>query len=185
MKTFQDNRSGQSLLELALLMPILMVFVFGIVDFTRALYDYEVITNLAGEGSAAASREQPTYFAQTVTAIMADADINMNTNGCVIITSVSAGATSGYQVTAQAKSSPCNSTGSKIGCYPPPSSCGSATIPTLVQQVLYQASNNPHSSTTYVAATEVYFNFTPITPVGYFLHNSSLLPTQLYAVAYY
>lgn len=186
MKILKTDSSGQTLVEFALLMPILLVFVFGIVDFTRAIYYKEVITNLAGEGSAAASRENPTYFAQTVTATMADADLNMSANGCVIITAVSAGNTTGtYNVTAQAISSPCNSASSKIGCYPPPSSCGAATIPSLVQQVLYQASNNPKSSTLYVAATEVYYKFTPITPVGYFLHNSSLLPTQLYAVAYY
>ena len=62
MSMFNKNTSGQTLVELALLMPILMIFVFGIVDFTRAVYDLEVITNLAGEGSAAASRESSSYY---------------------------------------------------------------------------------------------------------------------------
>jgi Flp pilus assembly protein TadG len=180
MKVFRQNTSGQTLVELALLMPMLLVFVFGIVDFTRALYDYQVITNLAGEGSAAASREPTTSFSSTVVAIMGDADINMNSNGCVIITAVDSTSTTTYQVTAQSISSPCNNASSKVGCFPPPSSCGSATIPTLVQQVL-----QPPTNTTFVAVTEVYYKFAPITPIGYFLHSNNLLPTQLYAVAYY
>src|SRR5579862_32314 len=162
MKNFRQNASGQTLLELAFLMPMLLVFVFGIVDFTRALYDYEVITNLAGEGSAAASREPTTSFGSTVVAIMGDADINMASNGCVIITAVESPSSNTYQVAAQSISSPCNNASSKIGCLPPPSSCGSATIPTLVQQVLQSPTN-----TTFVAATEVYYKFSPITPIGY------------------
>lgn len=179
MNMFSKNTSGQTLIELALLMPILMIFVFGVVDFTRAIYYKEVITNLAGEGSAAASRESSSYFPQTVAAVMSDADINMSSNGCVIITSVNSPTSTTFSVTAQSISAACNSGSSKIGCFPPPSSCGPATVPTLVQQVL-QSPTNPT-----VAITEVYYNFTPITPIGTFLHNTSLLPTQLYAVAYY
>jgi Flp pilus assembly protein TadG len=185
MKIVQESDSGQSLLELALVLPMLLIFVLGIVDFTRAIYDMEVITNLAGEGSSAASRETTNEFPATVAAIMNDADINMANKGCAIITSVSSGTTAGtFQVTGQSISTECNSASSKIGCFPPPSSCGSATIPSLVQQVL-QSPSNTTSNTTYVAITEVYYNFTPITPIGTFLHNNSLLPTQLYAVAYY
>jgi hypothetical protein len=179
MRLFRQSTSGQSLLELALIMPMLMIFVFGIIDFTRAIYDLEVITNLAGEGSSSASREPSTFFASTVTAIMGDADINMTTNGCVIITGVNSPTSTTFKVTAQSISSPCNSGSSKIGCFPPPTSCGNATVPTLVQQVL-QSPSNPT-----VAITEVYYTFTPITPIGYFLHNTNLLPTQMYAIAYY
>jgi Flp pilus assembly protein TadG len=173
----QRNNSGQALVELALIMPMLMIFVFGIVDYTRALYDQEVITNLAGEGSSMASRATP--LAETVTAVWSDADIDMTDNGCVIVTSVSSPSSGSYKVTAQSQSTICNSPPSKIGCAPPPSSCGNATIPTLVQTVI-QSSTNP---TVYI--TEVYFKFTPVTPVGSFLHTSNFLPSQLYAVAYY
>jgi Flp pilus assembly protein TadG len=182
MRMFRQNASGQSLVELALIMPMLMVFVFGIVDFTRALYYKEVITNLAGEGSAAASRELTTYFPTTVAAVMSDADINMTKNGCVVITQVTNPSSGKYTVSGQIISNPCNagaSDPSLIGCYPPPSGCGNATIPTLVQTVL-QSTTNPT-----VAITEVFYNYTPITPIGYFMHSNNLLPTKLYAIAYY
>lgn len=177
MKTLRRNNSGQALLELALIMPMLMIFVFGIVDYTRALYDQEVITNLAGEGSSMASRGAG--LAATAAAVWSDADIDMADNGCVIITSIASPTAGSYKVTGQAYSTVCNSGSSKIGCFPPPSSCGNATIPTLVQTVV-QTSTNPNA---YI--TEVYFKFTPVTPVGSFLHASNFLPSQLYSVAYY
>jgi hypothetical protein len=172
------NNSGQALVELALIMPMLMIFVFGIVDYTRALYDQEVITNLAGEGSSMASRNAD--LTDSVAAVWSDADIDMAGKGCVIMTSVASPSANSYKVTQQAHSTICNSpASSKIGCAPPPSSCGNATIPALVQTVI-QSSTNPN-----VYITEVFFNFSPVTPVGSFLHASNFLPSQLYAVAYY
>ena len=58
---------------------------------------------------------------------MSDADINMSSNGCVIITSVNSPTSTTFSVTAQSISAACNSGHSKIGCFPPPSSCGPAT----------------------------------------------------------
>jgi len=80
MKIVEKSDSGHTLVEFALLMPMLLIFVLCIVDFTRAIYDMEVITNLAGEGSAAASRETANEFPATVAAIMLDADVNMTNN---------------------------------------------------------------------------------------------------------
>jgi hypothetical protein len=177
MKMFRRNNSGQALVELALIMPMLMIFVFGIVDYTRALYDQEVITNLAGEGSSMASRGA--RLSDTAAAVWSDADIDMASSGCVVITSVSSPSSGSYKVGDQAYSTVCNSGTSKIGCAPPASGCGNATIPPLVQTVL-QSSSNPK-----VFITEVYFKFSPVTPVGKFLGVSNFLPSQLYAVAYY
>ncbi len=178
MKTLMRNKSGQALLETALVVPVLAILFFGIVDYSRAVYAAEVIDNLSGEGSSMASRA--TALPSTAAAVMTDSDLNMSSSGCVIVTSVTAGTSSGtYKVTGQAQSTTCNSATSKIGCYPPPTSCGSATIPTTVQTVL---TTSP-SSTVYI--TEVYYKFSPITPIGSLLHNTNLLPSQLYSVSYY
>jgi len=42
---------GQSLAELALTLPILLIILLGVVDFGRVFYDYVTITNASREGA--------------------------------------------------------------------------------------------------------------------------------------
>ena len=46
--------SGQSLIEFALVLPMLLVLVFGIVEFGNAWRHYQLITNTAREGARVA-----------------------------------------------------------------------------------------------------------------------------------
>src|SRR5664279_1586514 len=82
------EESGQALVELSLGLVILCVFVFGIIDFGRAIYEVEVMKNLVGEGSSMAlCGTSLATTAQTV-ATYAGANVNINTLGCVIVTAV-------------------------------------------------------------------------------------------------
>lgn len=49
------DQKGQALVELAILLPLLFLIVFGITEFGRALYIKNTLTNAAREGARRAS----------------------------------------------------------------------------------------------------------------------------------
>jgi|SRR5271157_1096323 len=180
MKSTTDS-SGNSLIELALILPLLCVVVFGIIDFSRALYDAEVMENLVGEGSSMASRgTSPALTASTVVN-NAGKDISLGTLGCVIVTQVTE--ESSPQVTAQSQAGACGvGVISKVGCLQGHVGCGNqnsnnpATLPASAVTLL---SNESNGSSLYV--TEIFYSYGTITPISL----ANLLPSQLYSAAYY
>lgn len=60
--------SGQALVEFALVVPILLILVLGVIDFGRAWHAYQVITDAAREGARLA------VVARTPSATPADVD---------------------------------------------------------------------------------------------------------------
>jgi len=175
------DQSGQALVELSLGLVMLCVFVFGIIDFGRAIYDVQVMKNLVGEGSSLASR-QTSSLAQAVSIVTADAgnDLHMSTNGCVMITQVTNEGSGSIQVVGQASGGGI-SCSSKVGCLSGQGSCtnSNATLPTAAVNAL---TTEGTGSSVYV--TEIYYNYTTITPIQGFL-GSHVLPSQFYSVAYY
>jgi hypothetical protein len=51
----QSDQKGQAMVELALLLPLLFLIVFGITEFGRAFYIQNALTNAAREGARRAS----------------------------------------------------------------------------------------------------------------------------------
>ena len=47
----QRMERGSTLVEFALVLIVLMVMMFGIIDFARALYTYHFVANVAREGT--------------------------------------------------------------------------------------------------------------------------------------
>jgi Flp pilus assembly protein TadG len=58
--------SGQALVEFALVAPILLLLVLGIVDFGRAFYTYHVMVDAAREGARVGVIAKPSTTADTV-----------------------------------------------------------------------------------------------------------------------
>jgi hypothetical protein len=57
----QQQTRGQSLVEMALLLPLLLVVVFGIIDFGYFIYGYATIYHAARSASEVASGAPPFY----------------------------------------------------------------------------------------------------------------------------
>ena len=51
VRSIRATETGQSLVEFAMVLPLFLVLLFGLVDFGRAFYSWILITNAAREGA--------------------------------------------------------------------------------------------------------------------------------------
>ena len=173
----KQRRSAQSLIELTLVVVVLLVLMFGLIDFGRAIYMQQVITNLTREGANLASRgpgdTRTEIISNAVAAVIASASpLSITTNGVVIITAVTNNARGSFFINEQQKKGALtdnSKVGTRVG--------GTATLPPTSPFPPLSQSNH----TVYVA--EIYYKYTPITPIGKFLKIT--LPTRLYDAAYF
>jgi len=79
---------GQTMVELALILPVLLLLSFGVIEYSRSILTKNIITNMSREGANLAARTQTDQ--QTImTAIATTADpLDMGTNGMIFITEV-------------------------------------------------------------------------------------------------
>lgn len=59
LRYFRQHDAGQSLMELSLLLPVFMIFVFGIIDFGLGMRSYVSLANGVREGARIASIGAP------------------------------------------------------------------------------------------------------------------------------
>ena len=59
MRRFR-SRAGSQVVEFALILPLLLILVFGVIDFGIAMYDKAVVTNASREGARAGIVFAPT-----------------------------------------------------------------------------------------------------------------------------
>lgn len=93
MRRFKHrNRRGLAAVEFALLLPLLLLLLFGMVDAARALQANIIMTNISREGANLVSRgntQLETGSQDIIYALMASAPpLNVNQQGMVVITRV-------------------------------------------------------------------------------------------------
>lgn len=163
------GKSGQALLEFVFVGIFLLMLVFGLIDFGRALMTRQTLVAVSREGANLASRG--TSLDDTLAAVNTSAQpLNLLSNGYIIVTAVYRQPNGALRVQDQRKA----------GALPHPSRVGNtiggpATLPSTTAEV------PPRGRTLY--AVEVTHRFTPITPLGKLLN--TVLPNQLTDVAYF
>ncbi len=186
------GESGQAFLEFFFVSMMLMVMLFGLIDFGRFLYEHEVMVNLSREGSNLASRG--TSLSNTLAAVAADSSVNLSSSqGLIIVTAVNFNTNSPgtFFISQQMQQGLLSGPGivSRIGTGVGTNSI--AKVPPIPQAApLPGTSGYPAipgtNQTLYV--TEVFHQFIPITPIGKLLafqFPGFQLPSQEYDVAYF
>lgn len=173
-----SGRSGQALVEFLFVVMILMVALFGLIDFSRAISTWQVMVNISREGSNLAARGS----GETTDAVISNAigtvitnaiPLNMMAHGEVIITAVN-NSNGTFVVTDQIREGALTK-GSTVA----PGGIGSA--PVMPIPVTATPTFPVANQTVFV--TEVYYSYTAVTPVGKLL--GLTLPSTLYDAAYF
>ena len=165
-------------MEFALVTVILMVLIFGAIDFCRAIYLRQVLVNLSRETANLEARGTGSTTIDIMTnalnaAILEAKPLGLSsTTGMVIVTAVTNFGT-GFTISQQYKSGTLAGAISRVGSST--NRGNTATLPKTGGSIL------PANRTVYVA--EIYYRFFPITPVGHFI--KAVLPTQFYDAAYF
>jgi len=164
------GESGQAFVEFAFVALMLVVMLFGLIEFSRYLYERQVLINVSREGSNLASRG--TYLSDTVAAILTSANpLNLNNQGAGVIVTAVTNYGTGFRISDQSAGGGVTAASSKIG-----NGAGHpATLPNNVTNL------PPANQTLYV--TEVFATYRSVTPIGSLL--SLTLPPTNYDIAYF
>lgn len=93
-RLLRDTR-GQSVVEFAIVLPLLMVVVLGVIEVSYALLDQHVVTKLTREGSNLISRDTSLADAAAAMKSMSGRPVDFNTHSRLIFSVVRRGATTG------------------------------------------------------------------------------------------
>jgi Flp pilus assembly protein TadG len=166
---------GGSLIELALVLPVLLTIVLGVIDFGRALQFNNVLVGMAREAANLAARtsDDPAYI---ITAINgASAPLEMSTSGMVFLTTVVGRADGSGTVTAQSRAvSGKAGIASRIYACPGWAGGGICNVPVPAPVIRLSVALDAGEV---VHVAEVLYDFDPI--VGYVMNGTK----QLYSLA--
>jgi len=164
------NERGAALVELALLLPILVVLAFGVIDLGRLIHARLVVTNVSREGGSLASRDIQTGNNLITMLQSSAAPFNLQTQGRIYIIRINAGET---------RFDPLPYIDSKFsgGAYNVGSSITGnvgdtpgGLSSTLYNHLRYNTTNKT-SDLSEISVVEVFYHYRPITPLPNFVQN--------------
>jgi hypothetical protein len=184
---------GQSMIEFAIVLPLIVILALGVVEMSSALLDQHVVTRLTREGSNLISRDTTLGDAAAALRSMATRPVDFNSNSTAILSVIMSPATTGttnyntpilyqrLQFGAISAASALSTRGSgSYGGAPD----YQATNPNGDSNL--QITNLPANLTVplggFLYVTEIYTQHPLMTPLDRFGIN---VPTTLYSVAYF
>jgi Flp pilus assembly protein TadG len=158
---------GQALIEFTLALPLLLVLVFGVMDFGHLVQQRMILTNVSREGGSIASRQDP--FDPNLLNVLVATALPLKLDGIdgrIIVTRLKAG-------TSIAAPTPTMTTQVMVGSLPMTSGISVKTLndgltPNLYQHLVFNAANNT-ADITQVTVVEVFYKYHPVTPLSYLM----------------
>lgn len=191
MRTSFRSQRGQSIVEMAMILPILCLVVLGVVEISWAMLDQHVITKLTREGANLISRDASMTDTANALKNMSSRPVNFDANSRMILSVIKRPATVGatnfdkdilyarYEYGAYAASSTLSTRGP--GNFPAPQyEAPNSDNDANLQLVNFPANLLTRGGMLYV--TEIYSAHTLITP---FDHFGIQVPTRLSSIAYF
>ena len=178
------DRSGQALIELTLVAMILLVMLFGMIDFCRSISTRQVLINLSREGANQAARgagdTTDAAISNAVNAVIAAASpLSITSNGQVIVSAV-ANNNGVYKITNQLSEGKLTQS-SKIGVLNATGSGASGSGVKMPMLATAPGALPQPNQTTFVA--EIFYSVKPTTPIVQLI-SINISNAVLYALAY-
>jgi Flp pilus assembly protein TadG len=190
-KPVLKSESGQALLEFALVVPLVLLLVMGVVEVSYVTLHQHVVSRISREGSNLISRDTTMTDAATALTSMSSGPVNFNDGSSTVIFSVvkqvaTAGAANfnkpvlyqRYVYGSYAGSSILNNAGGSFGPAPDYTALNSDNDTSL--QVTNAPATLAAGGLLYV--TEIYTRHPLLTPLNQF---GVMMPTTLYSIAYF
>jgi Flp pilus assembly protein TadG len=191
----QDSSSGQSLIEFAIILPLIMALLLGVIEVGYGLLDQHVVTKLAREGSNLISRNTTLTAAGEVMKSMGTRPVNFNAGGgSKVIFSVIKKGTVGtpnggrdivyqrHEVGTLSKASRLTTTGGSWPASTDYTATNADTNTGLRVTWPTGVAANLVSANGFVYVTEIWTTHTLITPFDRF---GIRVPSHLYSIAYF
>ncbi len=193
MKNRSCGSGGQSLVEFALVLPLILLLVLGVVEVGYALLDAHVVTKLTREGSNLISRDTTLQDAASAMRSMSSRPVNFSNGSSKLIFSViKRGATTGtsnfnkdilyqrYEIGSLSAQSALATRGTGSFGVGPEYQAANADTDTNLQLTNLPANMMVAGGMVYV--TEIYTRHVLITPLDRF---GVTVPQVLYSIAYF
>jgi hypothetical protein len=186
------STSGQSMIEMAMILPFVVTLSLGVIELSYGLLDEHVVTKLTREGSNLISRDVTLSDAATAMRTMSSAPVDFNTRSHLIFSVIKQVATVGatnfgkpvlyqrYEFGALAATSKILTSGSGSFSGAPDYLANNSDTDANLQVTSLPANMMVNGGFLYV--TEIYTKHDLITPLNRF---GITVPNQLYSIAYF